>query len=424
MTLCIGNGLSSVHISTESLHDIENNMHLTEMSIWLKIKEFFFSTHQTEALQCIYNLFHHQELNLTPEQINKTFIRLNELASPGYKELFSIINQGSQSKFTLKGVKGEALLSLNISFDIVSEKAERHERNYFLLAQEINKLYPRSPNISLDTIDRLVVFGDSLSDSQGRMFEKTHHLLPSYSQYYDGRFTNGFVWSEFLSSPTFLNKTILNLAEGGSTSASYSCFNIIGDFLSNLDKQMKSYSPSSTDLPIFLLGANDYITLHKQNVLEVVEKQIKGIDKILSQGVKNVLVMGVPDLSATPYEQHSKDKEKMKYTTTAHNELLVEKVSELIKQYPTQKILYFDTCSAFKKITEIADGMGYDTMHPYTEHGYVHIEGKEPELNTHPEYLFNDKVHPTQEVHYSFATILEDFIINNFGTVNPTKLNQ
>lgn len=30
MTLCIGNGLSSVFICTERLHDIENNMHHSE----------------------------------------------------------------------------------------------------------------------------------------------------------------------------------------------------------------------------------------------------------------------------------------------------------------------------------------------------------------------------------------------------------
>lgn len=424
MTLCIGNGLSSVYICTERLHDIEKDMHLPKMSVWEKIKEFFFSTHQTEALQCIYNLFHCQKLNLTPEQINKTFIRLHELASPGCKELFSIINQDSQSRFILKGVKGEVFLSLDVSFDIVSEKAECHEGGYFRLAKEINKLYPRPSNISLDPIDRLVVFGDSLSDSQGRMFEKTYHILPSGSQYYDGRFTNGFVWSEFLSSPTFLNKKILNFAEGGSTSASYSCFNIVGDFLSNVDKQIKYYSPSSTDLPIFLLGANDYITLHKQNVLKVVEQQIKDIDKMLSQGVKNVLVMGVPDLSATPYEEHRSDKEKIKDATIAHNELLVEKIMELTRQYPAQKILYFDTCSAFNKITEIAAEIGYNITHPYTELGYIHLEGKEPKLNIHPEYLFNDKVHPTQEVHYSFAAILECFIINNFSAVNHTKLSQ
>lgn len=48
----------------------------------------------------------------------------------------------------------------------------------------------------------------------GRMFEKTHHLLPSYGQYFDGRFTNGFTWTEFLSSPQFLSKEMLNFAEG------------------------------------------------------------------------------------------------------------------------------------------------------------------------------------------------------------------
>lgn len=113
----------------------------------------------------------------------------------------------------------------------------------------------------------------------GRMFEKTHHILPSYGQYFGGRFTNGFTWTEFLSSPHFLGKEMLNFAEGGSTSARYSCFNCLGDFVSNTDRQVASYTPSHQDLAIFLLGANDYMTLHKDNVMMVVEQQIDDIEK-------------------------------------------------------------------------------------------------------------------------------------------------
>lgn len=184
---------------------------------------------------------------------------------------------------------GEACLSVN--FNTPSGEPLKHvsahrepsslinDKTSFRLATEINKLYPRITGVSLDNINRFVVFGDSLSDSKGRMLKKSHHLLPSYNQYYQGRFTNGFVWSEFLSSPGFLNKKTLNFAEGGSTSASYSIFNVIGDCLSNLDKQLKSYSPSDRDLNIFLLGANDYLTLHKSNIPKVVEKQITDIKR-------------------------------------------------------------------------------------------------------------------------------------------------
>lgn len=50
------------------------------------------------------------------------------------------------------------------------------------------------------------------------------------------------------------------------------------------------------------------MTLHKDNVIMVVEQQIDDIEKIISGGVNNVLVMGIPDLSLTPYGKHSDEK--------------------------------------------------------------------------------------------------------------------
>lgn len=286
----------------------------------------------------------------------------------------------------------------------------------FRLPTEINMLYPCVGDASLEKINRIIVFGDSLSDSDGRMLKKSHHLLPSRNQYYEGRFTNGFVWSEFLSSPSFLDKKTINFAEGGSTSASYSCFNITGDFLSDLDKQIKLYSPSDKDLAICILGANDYLTLHKNNILKVVEKQADQLERILYHNVGNVLVLGLPDLSDTPYASQHHNKGLMKDITIAHNALLKSKVEALQCLYSEQKISYFDTYSAFETIRKIARKIGYDTTHPFNEHGYIHIPGEQdPVINIDPEYIYNDMVHPTQEVHQCFATILGNFIINNFN---------
>ena len=289
------------------------------------------------------------------------------------------------------------------------------EDKNFRLAKSIDKLFPHS-NASLDNIDRLVIFGDSLSDSNGKMFEKSLHIFPSYNQYYEGRFTNGFVWGEYLSSPAFLNKKMVNFAEGGSTSASYSPFNLRSNFLSNLDSQIKSYQPSGKDLTIFFAGANDYILLHKTDVLKVVETQIDDVEKLLAGGVKNVLVMGMPDISLTPESEHSEHKRKYKDISIAHNILLQKNIDELKEKYPGAKIFFFDTSAALKEIMTIASEIGYDTTHSYTTHGYIHIPTEtDPALNISPEYLYNDGVHPTQEVHQTFATILNNFIINNYS---------
>lgn len=289
------------------------------------------------------------------------------------------------------------------------------ETTHFRLAREIDKLYPPL-SISLDNIDRLVVFGDSLSDSLGMMFEKTHHLLPSYNQYYDGRFTNGFVWDEYLSSPAFLKKETVSFAEGGSTSTSYSRFNLLGNLLSNLETQMKSYKPVKNDLAILLLGANDYITLHKDNIIKVVENQVDNIEEMLQSGVENILIMGMPDISLSPAAADSTVQRKYKDITIAHNALLQSNVEELTEKYPKKKIFFFDTTSALKDIINIARKIGYNTTDAYTTHGYIHIPTKtDPELNISPEYIYNDSVHPTQEVHYAFATILNDFIVKSYA---------
>lgn len=285
----------------------------------------------------------------------------------------------------------------------------------FRLAKEIERCYPGKQG-SLDNIDRLVIFGDSLSDSKGLMFKKSHHLLPSYNQYYDGRFTNGFVWDEFLSSPAFLKKEAISFAEGGSTSARYSRFNLLSNILSNLETQIKSYQPFKRDLAILLCGANDYITLRQNNIIKVVEKQIDDISGLLLRGVDNILVMGMPDISLSPEAAASDERRKYKDITIAHNALLERNVAELKMRYPQKKIFFFNTPAAMEEILNLAKKMGYNTTQSYIHHGYVHMPAsRNPRLDIAPEYIYNDSVHPTQEVHYAFATLLNDFIIQHYA---------
>ncbi len=407
MPLSVGQGYFTSSISAERFNVIKESARPPELSLWEKIKAYFFTTYHAEALECIFKLYHYQELNLTPVQVRGAYIKLRALASQGCKEQFIIESQAHADKLIIKDDNDENILSIEV---------ECHPEP-FGLAKEINKLHPKPKNISLGDITRLVFFGDSLSDSMGRMFEKTHHILPSYGQYFGGRFTNGFTWTEFLSSPHFLGKEMLNFAEGGSTSASYSCFNCLGDFVSNTDRQVASYTPSHQDLAIFLLGANDYMTLHKDNVMMVVEQQIDDIEKIISGGVNNVLVMGIPDLSLTPYGKQSDEKRKLKDESIAHNALLKANVEELKEKYPQHKICYFETADVFKIIMDVASNIGYDTENPYTHHGYVHVLGaKDPQLDICPQYVFNDFVHPTQEVHHCFAIMLESFIAHHYST--------
>lgn len=90
MSFNIGSGLLTAHISEQKLQTIKDNPLPPNMSLWEKIKDFFFSTHQQAALNCIHKLYHHAEFKMSEQDIHKTFIELKNLASPGCRNKFTL----------------------------------------------------------------------------------------------------------------------------------------------------------------------------------------------------------------------------------------------------------------------------------------------------------------------------------------------
>lgn len=116
MPLSVGQGYFTSFISSEKFNAIKESARLPELSLWEKIKAYFFTTHHAEALECIFNLYHHQELNLTPVQVRGAYIKLRALASQGCKEQFIIESQEHADKLIIKMimVKIFYLLRLNV----------------------------------------------------------------------------------------------------------------------------------------------------------------------------------------------------------------------------------------------------------------------------------------------------------------------
>ncbi|ACR68523.1 hypothetical protein NT01EI_1332 [Edwardsiella ictaluri 93-146] len=86
-----------------------------EMSIWEKIKAFFCSTHQSEALSCIREICH-PPAGTTREAIAGRFEQLRTLASPGYREN---IRSGldRENRFCIRDKDGREILSVTIDAD-------------------------------------------------------------------------------------------------------------------------------------------------------------------------------------------------------------------------------------------------------------------------------------------------------------------
>ncbi len=288
------------------------------------------------------------------------------------------------------------------------------ESHNFKLAQSFQGCSNTSQKSVSEPFDRLVVLGDSLSDSEGRMSSKSHGLVPLGHQYYDGRFTNGFTWPEFLCSPNLINKRLLNQAEGGAVSASYSKINPAFFFVSNMTQQTSAVDFSEKDLVIVEFGANDYMTFHKKDVDRVIEAQEKNIHKIIDQGVKNLIVMGMPDLSVTAKIKHKRaqKQEDLHQISVLHNEKLRALVDKIAENKDVN-IHFFDSNACMTEIFRKADELEYDTHDRFPGNK---TPEPETEVNTSHHYVFNDDVHPSQEVHLIIAMRLEEFIHKNFST--------
>lgn len=315
-----------------------------------------------------------------------------------------------------------------------------------------------TPNISalnqshkkdiIDCLKRVIVIGDSLSDSKGRMFAKTFGILPSAPQYHKGKFTNGFTWPEFLTSPHFMKHktidtqnnrvtyspvTLMNKAEGGAVAGNYNQLIPKFKFISNMKKQINKIKFEATDLAIVSLGANDYVTFAKEDINKVIDDQINLIKKMTQQGAKNILVMGVPNLASTPFAkiQSSTYKNKMRIITLIHNIRLKLRLNKIASQEDIN-IKFFDLYKAMAEITKKAEELNllsssniegdtknrpYILDRPFTK-GYIGGTGY---MDTAPNYLFNDSVHPTQEVHSIISMILNDFIVKEYQTKNNSN---
>lgn len=115
--------------------------------------------------------------------------------------------------------------------------------------------------VSAKNFDNIYVFGDSFSDTSN-VFNATNEAIPPNPPYFNGRFSNGPVWVEYLASDlglTFNPKT--NFAFGGATTG----FQNIGlASLPGLQQQINSFTAAnqfanSNALHIIWAGTNDYI---------------------------------------------------------------------------------------------------------------------------------------------------------------------
>ncbi|QKQ73213.1 SGNH/GDSL hydrolase family protein [Nostoc sp. TCL240-02] len=272
-------------------------------------------------------------------------------------------------------------------------------------------------------IAELYVFGDSLSDT-GMVFRATGGMYPPNPTYFQGRYSNGRVWIEYLAESLHLSsKQTNNFAYGGSTTGS-----VGNSYVPSLLNQVQSFTQThkytnSDALYVLWTGANDYLQGVSSASIPV-KNVITAINSLTDVGAKKILVANLPDLGQLPATRNSANSVSLSALTQAHNQGLRRSLKVLSQQHSDLDIVQLDANALYR---DAMSTTGYTYANPaafnFTNVISPCLSGSGTYSNPN-QFLFWDGIHPTTAAHRiigetAFSTIQEAGMINPRSMLVP-----
>jgi len=278
-------------------------------------------------------------------------------------------------------------------------------------------------------INKIVAFGDSLSDNQN-MYNASDWKLPNSSSWYIGHFSNGNVWTEYLARN--LHLPMYDWALGG---AGVNTNDIV---IPGLVQQVQSWSQYMQSAPAYnpqntlftlLIGGNDLVN-YSVPVPQIVLGVQQALNTLISRGARNILVLKLPDVSNAPVFQYRTDSASIAAQVVDYNNQLAQLVGNLRGQYGASlNLQLFDTYTVFNALltNPSAYGVGNTTQScldinststfNYTESHSTRSNCVDP--NT---FVFWDTLHPTTHTHQILANAVTTFVQQQFGALPAASL--
>lgn len=293
----------------------------------------------------------------------------------------------------------------------------------------------------LEGVDRVVIFGDSLSD-KGTLHEYSLGVIPNARHYYDGVFSNGPVWTMLLERDLLeKNVNVSNYAVGGSTAVFHFNFK---DLPYSIAGQKKVFADNANDeqwktfdrfLNFIFIGANDYTEASPDMTQEILDDTTNNViaaikehvDALISDyGMGKFVLITLPNLALTPKSKTLGNGNITEKLTHTHNLKLKQLVTQYQNNYPKKAFRLVDIDPIFsemvldsEKINKNYDLVIQDHSTPCWPGGYFENEddleallkdrlfpkslldvSKDDVICEHPEHhLFFDHLHPTKQIH-------------------------
>lgn len=254
-------------------------------------------------------------------------------------------------------------------------------------------LIPFASNGFAASFDEIVVFGDSLSDNGNLVFIEDQPL-PDPELYYQGRFSNGPVWVEYLADPQRLNAPLTDRALGGAKTDGFVPPGLIQQVIAY--KATADASPSPNALFIIWIGGNDYF--NGDGVSQAAVANInEAMEELVQFGGMHLLVLNLPDLGAIPAMLGKPEASQATAFSTDFNAELADMLDNFRVEHPEIGLYEFNVFSFTMAVRN----------DPAT-YGFINVTDPSPNFEVPNNfdgagYLFWDERHPTTSLHELIA---------------------
>ncbi|HTI19025.1 MAG TPA: SGNH/GDSL hydrolase family protein [Trinickia sp.] len=272
-----------------------------------------------------------------------------------------------------------------------------------------------------DRLNRIVMLGDSLSDTQNA-YNATFWHAPNRMSWNAGRFSNGQLWVEYLSS--LIKLPVYNWAIGGAAADRY--FVIPGvtqqvDSWKEKTTWAQNYRAQNTLFLVFI-GANDLMNAGRtarQSAASVRESLIKLADA----GATHILLLNLPDLTRAPAFLLRHDAEAIAAQVAIYNRQLARLVEEMRSRYGASlRLELFDTHAVFDDLFNHPQDYGFENMEDacldiqsHSALAYLSAHAPSPACRDPGGFVFWDTVHPTTATHRVVAEKVAAFLKDRFA---------
>ncbi len=253
------------------------------------------------------------------------------------------------------------------------------------------------------------IFGDSLSD-MGNSYNQWG--TPDSPPYWNGRFTNGEVWSEQFGQ--FMGHTMTpgrgtasgnNRAYGGAHSGSGTYLFVIPNVGRQVDDYVQNYVIAQSDLVIIWCGGNDFVHSDEQNPQTIVDNIESHINKLSNVGATNFFIVDLPPLETAPRVSEEKDDAGVADLRNRIVDFNI-RLSSMLNNTENQTTLTIYRASTWNVFDIVYNNPSYfgitNLTHPACDHDGYTCDNNDPIAPNADEYVFFDKMHPTRIIHDLF----------------------